>query len=110
RLLIVVSVVWAAYRMVDVLAERMSIKAAATDSKLDDQLVPLIRKLLKVFVVIAGTLFVLQNLNVNVASVLAGLGIGGLAVALAAKDTLANFFGSIMIFVDRPFQIGDWVV
>ena len=45
----------------------------------------------------------------NVASVLAGLGIGGLAVALAAKDTIANFFGSIMIFVDRPFSIGDWV-
>src|SRR5690606_33156269 len=59
--------------------------------------------------VIMGGLFILQNLNVNVASLLAGLGIGGLAFALAAKDTLANFFGSIMIFSDRPFQVGDWV-
>jgi MscS family membrane protein len=55
-------------------------------------------------------LFILQNLNINVSSLLAGLGIGGVALALAAKDTVANFFGSIMIFVDRPFQIGDWVV
>src|SRR5690606_12151232 len=84
-------------------------KAAKTESKLDDQLVPLVRKALKVVTVIAGVLAILQNLNVNVASLLAGLGIGGVAVALAAKDTVANFFGSIMIFVDKPFQIGDWI-
>lgn len=110
RVLIVVSLVWAIYRLVDVLAERMAEKAAATETKLDDQLVPLLRKSLKVFVVVSGVLFVLQNLDVNVASLLAGLGIGGLAIALAAKDTIANFFGSVTIFVDRPFQIGDWVV
>jgi MscS family membrane protein len=110
RLLIVVSLVWAIYRLVDVLAERMAEKARGTESKLDDQLVPLIRKSLKLLTLIAGVLFVLQNLNVDVTSLLAGLGIGGVAVALAAKDTIANFFGSIMIFADRPFQIGDWVV
>ncbi|MBN1612046.1 MAG: mechanosensitive ion channel family protein [Polyangiaceae bacterium] len=110
RLLVVVSLVWAVYRLVDVLAERMAAKAAATESKLDDQLVPLIRKSLKLLTLIAGLLFVLENLSVDVTSLLAGLGIGGVAVALAAKDTLANFFGGIMIFVDRPFQIGDWVV
>lgn len=110
RVLVVLSVVWAAYRLVDVLAERMASKAARTESKLDDQLVPLLRKALKVFTVVAGALFILQNLNINVGSLLAGLGIGGLAVALAAKDTLANFLGSLMIFLDRPFQIGDWVV
>jgi len=110
RMLVVVSIVWSLYRLVDVLGEKMAEKAAATESKLDDQLVPLVRKTLKVITVIAGVLFILQNLDVNVASLLAGLGIGGVAVALAAKDTIANFFGSIMIFVDRPFQIGDWVV
>lgn len=109
RLLVVLSIVWATYRLVDVFAERMAEKAAKTDSKLDDQLVPLLRKALKIFTVIGGGLFILQNLNVNVGSLLAGLGIGGVAVALAAKDTIANFFGSVMIFVDRPFQIGDWV-
>lgn len=110
RMLVVLSVVWAAYRLVDVISERMAEKAAATDTKLDDQLVPLVRKSLKVLTIIVGVLFMLQNLNVDVGSLLAGLGIGGLAFALAAKDTLANFFGSVMIFVDRPFQIGDWVV
>ena len=109
RVLVVLSLVWAVYRMVDVFAAWLGHRATLTDSKLDDQLVPLVRKSLKVIVVIMGGLFILQNLNVNVASLLAGLGIGGLAFALAAKDTLANFFGSIMIFSDRPFQVGDWV-
>jgi MscS family membrane protein len=110
KVLATLSVVWAAYRFVDIIAAYFSDKAAKTDTKLDDQLVPLIRKAAKVFVVIVGVLFILQNLDVDVASLLAGLGIGGLAFALAAKDTVANLFGSIMIFSDRPFQIGDWVV
>ena len=110
RMLLVISVVWAIYYLVDLLAERMAEKAEETESKLDDQLVPLVRKAMKIIIVLAGILFILSNLNVNIGSLLAGLGIGGIAVALAAKDTIANFFGSIMIFVDRPFQIGDWVV
>lgn len=110
RVLMVLAVVWALYRLVDLLSERMAARAQATDTKLDDQLVPLVRKTLKVLVVVGGMLFVLQNLQIDVGSLLAGLGIGGLAFALAAKETLANFFGSVMIFVDRPFQIGDWIV
>jgi MscS family membrane protein len=73
-------------------------------------LVPLLRRVAGVLVWVVGLLFVLQNLNVDVGSLVAGLGIGGLAFALAAKDTLANVFGSLTIFGDRPFQIGDWVV
>jgi MscS family membrane protein len=109
RAMAILSIVLSVYRVVDVLADAMAAKAEQTDSKLDDQLVPLVRKALKVFVVLSGFLFLLQNLDVNVGSLIAGLGIGGVAVALAAKDTIANFFGSLMIFVDRPFQIGDWV-
>lgn len=109
RLLVVLSLVWAAYRLVDVVSERMSARAALTESKLDDQLIPLVRKSLKLLTALAGSLVVLQNAGVDVGSLLAGLGIGGVAVALAAKDTIANFFGSVMIFVDQPFQIGDYV-
>lgn len=109
RALVVVAVVLALYRLVDVLAAHLSLRAEASASRLDDQMVPLLRTSLKVILVVAGLLVLLQNLNVNVASLLAGLGIGGLAMALAAKDTIANFFASIMIFVDRPFRIGDWV-
>jgi len=104
------SMVWLGYRLIDVLGDWLSAKAANTDTKLDDQLVPLITKTLKIFVSILGGIFVLQNLNVDVGSLLAGVGLGGLAFALAAKDTVANLFGSVMIFIDKPFQIGDWIV
>ncbi|MDE0470802.1 MAG: mechanosensitive ion channel family protein, partial [Ekhidna sp.] len=83
--------------------------ARKTDSSLDDQLVPLLRKTLKAFVITIGTLFVLDNLNIPILPLLTGLSIGGLAFALAAQDTLKNFFGSIMIFIDKPFQVGDWI-
>ena len=54
-------------------------------------------------------MLVIQNLGYSIGSLLAGLGIGGAALALASKDTVANLFGSIVIFIDRPFQIGDWI-
>lgn len=104
------SAVWLAYRLIDVVSDFLLGKAAKTESKLDDQLVPLVSKSLKVVVSVIGGIFLLQNLGINVGSLIAGLGLGGLAFALAAKDTLANFFGSLMIFVDKPFQIGDWVI
>lgn len=98
------------YKLVDLLAAHFEKLASRTESTLDDQLVPLIRRALKVFVVITGGLFTLQNLNFNITALLAGISIGGLAFALAAQDTLKNLFGSLMIFVDRPFQIGDWII
>ncbi len=105
-----VGFVWLFYNLADVFAKYLTVVTSKTDNKLDDQLVPLIRKTLRFFIVVMGVILVLQNNGYNVASLIAGLGIGGLAVALAAKDTLANFFGSITIFADRPFKIGDWIV
>lgn len=80
-----------------------------TENTLDDQLAPFIRKTLKVLVVVFGILSIFQNLGFNVVSLVAGLGIGGLAIAFAAQDTVANVFGSITLILDRPFQVGDWV-
>jgi MscS family membrane protein len=97
------------YRLVNVVALYLHKVATKTNSTLDDQLVPLVRKTLKTFVVIVGTLFILDNLRINIIPVLTGLSIGGLAFALAAQDTIKNFFGSLMIFIDKPFQIGDWI-
>lgn len=85
-------------------------KAELTETRLDDQLIPMVRQTANVFVVVVGTLFVLSNLDVNVGALIAGLGIGGIAVALAAQDSLRNLFGGIMILADRPFQVGDWIV
>lgn len=97
------------YRIIDLLAEIFTKMAEKTEGTMDDQLIPLVKKILKVLIVLVGTLFILDNLNFDITGIIAGLSIGGLAIALAAQDTLKNFFGSVMIFVDRPFQIGDWI-
>jgi MscS family membrane protein len=80
-----------------------------TENTLDDQLAPLLTKTAKLLVVVIGVLLILQNTGVNVVSLVAGLGLGGLALALAAQDTVANVFGSVTIIADRPFQVGDYV-
>jgi MscS family membrane protein len=102
--------VWAAYRFVDVLSEYMAERAKKTATKYDDLLVPLVRKSLKIFIIVFGLVFVADNLNVNITSLVAGLGLGGLAFALAAQDVVKNFFGSITVLMDRPFHVGDWIV
>ena len=104
-----IAIFWVIYNLIDVFAEYLTHVTGRTENSLDDQLVPLVRKTLRFFIVVLGVIVILQNNGYNVASLIAGLGIGGLAVALAAKDTLANFFGSITIFVDRPFRMGDWI-
>ncbi|WII72334.1 mechanosensitive ion channel family protein [Bdellovibrio sp. 22V] len=97
------------YYAVDALSSVFMEMAAKTESTYDDQLVPFASKALKVLVVVLGVLIALQSFGLNVMSLLAGLGLGGLALALAAQDTAANLFGSITILVDHPFKIGDWV-
>lgn len=97
------------YRLVNIASVFLARMALKTESTLDDQLVPLLRKTLKTFVIIIGTLFILDNLDVPILPLLTGLSIGGLAFALAAQDTIKNFFGSVMIFIDKPFQVGDWI-
>ena len=68
-----------------------------------------IGKLLRISVIITAVLSVLQTLGVSVSGVMAFGGIGGIAVGFAAKDLLANFFGGLMIYLDRPFVVGDWI-
>ncbi len=102
------AVAWFIFRLVDVLEHMLRRWTSKTETTLDDQLVPLVRKTLRVFVVIVAGLFIAQNIfAMNIGSLIAGLGIGGLAFALAAKDSIANLFGSIVIFADRPFAMGD---
>lgn len=100
---------WFAVRLTNNLTNIWLERASETAGTFDDQLVPVVRTLAKLAVFIVGLLLIIQNLGGEVGSVLAGLGIGGAAIALASKDTIANLFGSIVIFVDRPFQVGDWV-
>ena len=101
---------WAVYRLVDVLEFFLLRWTSRTRTQLDDQLVPIIRKALRIFTVIVVVLFVAQNIfSMKIGPLLAGLGLGGLAFALAAQDPIKNFFGSVTIFADRPFQMGERV-
>ena len=81
--------------------------AEKTESKLDDQIIPIVEKAAKIAIWIFAMLVAFDNIGFDVYSLLTGLGIGGLAFAMAAKETLANIFGSLTIFADRPFQVGD---
>lgn len=109
KMLVTFDVAWFAFNMVSLLEAYLGQWVSRTESTLDDHLLPFIRKSLRVFVVFLAVLMAIQNLGYSISGLLASLGIGGLAVALAAKDTLANVFGSIMIIVDRPFHIGDTI-
>ncbi|MFI4855826.1 MAG: mechanosensitive ion channel family protein [Phycisphaerales bacterium JB065] len=105
-----VSAIWAIYRVVDLASEYFERKAGKTTTKFDDLLVPLIRKAVKIFVVAFGLVFLAESFNLPITSLVAGLGIGGLAFAFAAKDTIENLFGSVAVILDRPFNVGDWIV
>ena len=80
---------------------------APAEARTRASLAPVLARACQVFFYLIALLLVLQNLGYNVAGLLAGLGIGGLAVALAAKETLANLFGSLALLMDRTFQVGD---
>jgi len=97
-------------KVVDALEEYFRPLVARTESHLDDQIFPVLRKSAKIFIVVVAGLLIIQNMGYSVAGLLTGLGLGGLALALAAQETLSNFFGSIAIFLDRPFQVGERVM
>lgn len=98
------------YRLTDIVSLIAAKIAERTTSTLDDQVIPLARKLLKALLIISTALLVLGQAGVNLTALLAGISIGGLALAFAAQDTVKNIFGSMMLLFDRSFQIGDQVV
>ncbi|MDH3999255.1 MAG: mechanosensitive ion channel family protein, partial [Desulfuromonadales bacterium] len=109
KALVIFDIGWFMFNLVDMIDHYLKKWAGKTKSTLDDHLAPLLRKSLRIFIVIIAGLMVIQNFGYPITGVIASLGIGGLAFALAAKDTVSNIFGSLMIIFDRPFQIGDWI-
>jgi len=109
RVISIVLGAWFMWRLIDGFGAYFSARAAQSTSALDDQLVPFITKTLKIFLILTGVLVAAQNMGYSVSGLIASLGIGGIAVAMAAKDTLSNIFGSVMLLVDRPFTIGNWI-
>jgi MscS family membrane protein len=107
---VILSINWIVLRIIDFIALVFAYKASLTDTKSDDQLVLFIRELAKILVIIIGVFVMLGMVfEINVLTLITGLGIGGIAVALAAKDSLENLFGSFTIFIDKPFVVGDLV-
>lgn len=98
------------YRLSNLVCDVLAKLSEKTATKVDDNLIPLLRKALKVGVVIFGVIYFISTLGWNITPLLAGASIGGLAFALAAQDTLKNFFGSVTIYSDQPFENGDWII
>lgn len=110
-ILLTIGVGYMLYWLVEVPSTWFARMAEKTESKLDNMLAPIVRKSLRVTVVLLVLVQIAQILSDKpITSVIAGLGIGGLAVALAAQDTIKNFFGSLVLFVDKPFELGDRIV
>ena len=80
-----------------------------TEGKLDDQLIPILRNFLNVVIIVIGGFRMLVQFGLDTTTILAGASIGGLALAFASQDTVKNLIGTVMIFVDKPFHIGDWI-
>jgi len=105
---IVISITWIFLRLIDFFGLILMHRASKIQSKTDNQFIPFIKETIKVIIIIFSIFFILGAIfELNVASLIAGLGIGGLAIALAAKESLENLLGSFTIFLDKPFVIGD---
>jgi MscS family membrane protein len=96
-----------ALRVTDVFVDIWRNRTAGAEKALNEQLFIVIRKGIKAFLLVIAVLVTMQNLGVNVTAAIASLSIGGLAIGLAAQDTLANLFGAVAIFADKPFRVGD---
>ncbi len=105
----ITGLVWGGFKITDLVAEWLATQAGKTETKFDDLLIPLIKRTAKVFITAVGLIYLASAFSIEILPLLTGLGIGGLAVAFAAKDTIENFFGSVAVILDRPFEIGDWI-
>jgi MscS family membrane protein len=99
------------YRLLDVLEYQLTRFVMRDDNEFDMNFVQMVRIVARTLVIIFGVIYLLKAATGKpMTTLLAGLGIGGLAVALAAQDTLKNLFGSFMLMIDKPFGVGDWVL
>lgn len=109
RSLILYTIFWIAYGATDYLEVWFHKFLEKRNAKVDDMLTSFLNNGSKILIIVIGSLTIAQVWFDELAGVITGLGLGGLAFALAAKDTAANLFGSVTIMIDRPFEIGDWI-
>ena len=108
QILVALLIAWLLSRLFDaVCQEYLQPWVENSENDLDDQLLPILRKAVKTAIWVLAVIIGLNNAGYNVGALIAGLGIGGLALAMAAKDTVSNLFGGVTVFTDQPFRIGD---
>ncbi|MFT5643118.1 MAG: MscS family membrane protein [Janthinobacterium sp.] len=100
---------WFLTRFISNVQVSIMVQRHAQGKPVDGTTIDAIGKLLRISVLITATLVGLQSLGISISGVLAFGGVGGIAVGFAAKDLLANFFGAMMIYLDRPFVVGEWI-
>ena len=109
--LITINIAWFVSRLVDALIEEYIIPLVEkTETDLDDQLLPIARKAIRISIWVLAIIIGLNNAGYDVKTLLAGLGLGGLAFALAAKESLSHLFGGVVLFTDKPFMINDRIL
>jgi MscS family membrane protein len=99
----------ATWRFVDVFCDFLKARAALSENKFDDMLVPLLRRTLKIFVIVIGVAYFSSRVTEDFYKVIAGLSIGSAVLLFAFKDSLENVFGTFTVLMDQPFQLGDWI-
>lgn len=107
RVMIAINITWLIARLVDAVISEYLIPYTEKSEGTMDQVMPIIRKTIRAIIWTLGIVLALNNAGYDVGALLAGVGIGGLAMAMAAKDFVANIFGGVTVFVDKPFKIGD---
>ena len=105
----IVVVAWTIIRLISFVEENVIQQQEIKGKTVDKTTADAISQLLRISIIITSVLVGLQSLGFNISAILAFGGIGGIAVGFAAKDLLANFFGGLMIYLDRPFSVGDWI-
>jgi len=109
QLSFIAALAWFLFRFIRNAENNILDSTTNADSKVDVTTVNAIAKLLRASVIITTLLIVMQTMGYSISGLMAFGGIGGLAVGFAAKDLLSNFFGGLMIYLDRPFKVGDWI-
>lgn len=109
RSMVIFSVFWAIYRAAGIITRLFERFVKRTKTELDDLLVPFFNKGIKIIVVVVAISVIAKEWKYDLGAILTGLGLGGLAIALAAQETLANLFGGLTIMLDKPFNVGDWI-
>ncbi len=102
--------IFVALRFVDMIAEQLRLKYRGSNAHIDNIVVPLVTRCIKIIAFCIGILALANVFDWPLVGIISGMGIGGIAVAFAAKETLGDLFGSVTVLVDEPFKVGDWIL